>query len=423
MRSSLNPVPGPAPRLIPHPGLRARLHQRVRNLSAALGACLAAALFMMPLYASAQTTAACCLAQPGAVPLNTQVMARGLEHPWGLAFLPGGGAALVTERPGRMRYISSAGVSAPLTGLPVIEAVGQGGLMDVAVDPLYAQTGLIFFSYTEASAGGRETGTAVARGRLNIAQNRLENVERIFTMSPKGRTGRHFGSRLRFAPDGMLFITIGDRGEQPRAQDPADHAGSVLRITRDGAIPADNPFASGRGPDGRAVKPEIWSLGHRNPQGAAIHPRTGQLWTVEHGPAGGDEINRPLPGRNYGWPLISYGRNYSGRGFQLGNADGRLEQPVYYWDPSIAPSGLAFYDPAASGVRALIPAFQGSLFAGALRGRHLSRLIMSGDRIVGEERYFQDRFGRIRDVRTGPDGALWLLTDDSEGQIIRVTAR
>lgn len=207
-------------------------------------------------------------------------------------------------------------------------------------------------------------------------------------------------------------MTLGDRGTQLRAQDPFDHAGSVIRINPDGSIPADNPFA-----DGRNALPEIWSIGHRNAQGAAIHPLTGDFWTLSHGARGGDEINIPRAGRNYGWPLISYGTNYSGSGFELGDTADGFEQPIYYWDPSIAPSGFDFYDPTEP----LIPAWQGSVLAGALRGQHLSRLVLDGDAVVAEERYLVEAFGRIRDVRAGPDGTVWLLTDDSEGQLVRLT--
>lgn len=353
----------------------------------------------------------CCLKQEGTTRLSTDIIASGLDHPWALAFLPDG-SLLVSERPGTLRRIVDGTVLPPMSGLPTVAARGQGGLLDLALDPDFDQAGFLYFSYAEPSANRRTVGTAVARAKLDAAGNRMTGTEVIFRMNKKSSGGRHFGSRLRFAPDKTLFVTLGDRGNQPRAQDPFDHAGSVVRINRDGSIPHDNPFA-----DGKEALAEIWSIGHRNAQGSAIDPRTGQLWTLSHGARGGDEVNTPLAGLNYGWPVISYGRNYSGFGFEKGERAAGYEQPVYYWDPSIAPSGLAFYLPDTP----KIPSWQGSLLAGALKGRHLSRLILEGETIVAEERYLEGKFGRIRDVRTGPDGAVWLLTDSSDGLLIRVT--
>ena len=356
--------------------------------------------------------AVCCNAQAGTVSIAAEVIAGGLQRPWGMAFLPDG-SILVTERAGTLRRIVGGEVSAPIEGVPAVLASGQGGLLDIALDPDYAENQTIYLSLAEADENGR-AGTAVVRARLADDYRQLQNRKTIFRANKKSSGGRHFGSRLRFAADKTLFVTLGDRGTQLRAQDPFDHAGSVVRIARDGSIPADNPYA-----DGKGALPEIWSIGHRNPQGAAIHPLTGELWTLSHGAAGGDEINNPQAGGNYGWPLSSYGSNYSGRGFEQGAEAMGMEQPAYYWDPSIAPSGLAFYLPEPS--LAKIPAWRGSLLAGALKAQHLSRLVFNTDNSVREERYLVGEFGRIRDVRTGPDGAVWLLTDSADGKLIRLT--
>ncbi len=339
----------------------------------------------------------------GRVRLTT--VAGGLEHPWAVAFLPGGGM-LVTERPGRLRLVGADGqVGEPIAGVPEVYASGQGGLLDVALDPGFAENRRIYLSYSEPGEGG--AGTAVARGRLG--EGRLEEVTVIFRQRPKVGGGNHFGSRLVFAPDGMLFVTLGERTQQDRAQSLADHLGTVVRIAPDGSVPPDNPFVGRQG-----ALPEIWSYGHRNVQGAALHPETGRLWTVEHGPRGGDELNLPAPGRNHGWPVIGYGRHYSGARIGEGTRKEGMEQPVHYWDPSIATSGLAFY----TGDR--MPAWRGSLFVGALAARLLSRLELDGSRVVREERLFEDFGRRIRDVRQGPDGKLYLLTDESDGELLRV---
>ena len=371
-----------------------------------LAAAFASLFTITPAIAIAEQ---CCTIRPATVAVQTEVIASGLDTPWGLAFLPDG-SQLVTERPGRIRHIQNGVVSEPIRGVPRVVDEGQGGLLDIAVDPDFERNNLIYFTFSERGQGGAST--AVARAKLELTRGRLRDVVTIFSASDKSGGGRHFGSRLRFATDGTIFVTLGDRGTQVRAQDTFDHAGSVIRINRDGSVPADTPFA-----DGVEALPEIWSIGHRNPQGAAVHPETGALWTLSHGAAGGDEVNIPQAGKNYGWPVISYGSNYNGRPFQRGDTAPGFEQPTYYWDPSIAPSGFDFYMPEAP----LIPGFDGSLFAGALKGQHLSRLILRGDEVVAEERYFEGQFGRIRDVRTGPDGALWLLTDDRSGQVIRVT--
>lgn len=342
--------------------------------------------------------------------LNVETVVEGLEHPWGMAFLPDD-AMLITERPGRLRIVAGGKLlNEPVAGVPKVAARGQGGLLDVALDPDFAGNRLVYLSYAES--GERGSGTAVARGRLvrDGATARLEDVDVIFRQQPKVDSGRHFGSRLVFAPDGNLFVTLGERGRRERAQNLKTHFGKVARIAPDGSVPGDNPFVGRNG-----FLPEIWSYGHRNQQGATLHPDTGELWTVEHGAAGGDEINRPQAGLNYGWPIISYGRHYSGAKIGVGTAKSGMEQPLHYWDPSIAPSGLAF------STGKLFPKWKGDLFVGALRAQLLSRLDVENGKIVGEERLFEERFGRIRDVREGPKGALWLLIDDTEGTLLRVT--
>lgn len=335
-------------------------------------------------------------------------IAEGLEHPWSVAFLPDGGF-LVTERAGRLRQVTANGevISPPVKGLPSIRQHGQGGLLDVVLHPDFANNRWVYFSFAES--GERGFGTAVARGQL--ADNQLANVETIFRMQPKSTEGRHFGSRLVFDRDGYLFITLGDRGERGRAQALDDHAGSVIRLHDDGQIPGDNPFI-GR----RDALPSIFSYGHRNIQGATRHPETGQLWTHEHGPQGGDEINLPLPGINHGWPVITYGANYfTGTKIGEGTVKAGMAQPLYQWTPSIAPSGMAFY------VGDAFPQWRGDLFVGSLKFRQLVRLEIEGDKVVAEERLLTDRFGRIRDVRLGPDGMLYLLTDARNGQLLRLT--
>ena len=335
----------------------------------------------------------------------------GLAHPWGLAFLPDG-RMLVTERPGRMRIVSARGeVSAPLTGLPAVDARAQGGLLDVALDPKFADNRLVYWSYAEpaAQSGSSTNGTAVARGRL--AEGRIDDVRVIFRQVPKIAGVAHFGSRLAFGRDGRLFITLGERlWQRDGAQQLDNHLGKVVRIEPDGRVPNDNPFV--KTPH---ALPEIWSLGHRNVQGAALHPLTGELWTHEHGPEGGDELNIDLAGRNYGWPVITYGVDY-GTGAKIGEGTARdgMEQPLTYWVPSIAISGMAFLTSDR------YPGWKGNLFIGALRGQALVRLELDGRKVVKEERYFEKQLGRIRDVRQGPDGWLYLLTDQMDGRIIRV---
>ncbi|MDP6705241.1 MAG: PQQ-dependent sugar dehydrogenase [Alphaproteobacteria bacterium] len=339
--------------------------------------------------------------------LRLVTVAEGLEYPWGLAFLPQGGM-LVTEREGRLRLVSAEGrLSKPLQGVPKVYAVGQGGLLDVAIDPGYARNRRIYLSYAEPGRGGG--GTAVARARFDTAGGRLSDVEVIFRQQPKSGGGRHFGSRLVFAPDGKLFITIGERGQRDRTQDFTINRGQVIRINSDGSIPQDNPFVGRAG-----YRPEVWSYGHRNPQGAARHPETGRLWIHEHGAAGGDEINIPQAGKNYGWPVIAFGRHYSGGRIGVGTAKPGLEQPIYYWDPSIAPSGMAFY----TGDK--FPKWRGNLLVGALKYQLVARLELDGEKVAHEERILGRLAERIRDVRQGPDGYVYLLTDSDEGRILRL---
>ena len=344
------------------------------------------------------------------VAVTADVVADGLEHPWGLDFLPDD-TLIVTERPGRLRLVATDGtVSEPVAGVPEVWANGQGGLLDVAVAPDFATSGRIYLTFSEPGDGGAGTAIAAARLVRDGAAARLDDVAVLFSMPRKTARGQHFGSRIVLHPDGTVLFTTGDRGEPRRAQDMADAAGAVLRINPDGSVPRDNPHADGA----EGVLPQIFSKGHRNPQGFAIDG-SGTLWTVEHGARGGDEVNTPEPGKNYGWPEISYGVNYSGKAFPGSEADG-LEQPKHYWDPSIAPSGLVVYEGA------MFPEWQGDLIAGALAAQLVVRLDRdAAGGFAGEERLFEGEFGRIRDVAVDPDGALWLLTDEADGKIVRVS--
>jgi glucose/arabinose dehydrogenase len=338
--------------------------------------------------------------------VRAETVARGLEHPWGLAFLPDG-RMLVTERPGRLRIAERDGrVSEPLAGVPPVLAQGQGGLLDVVLGPGFAQDRLVYLSFAEPGEGGAST--AVARGRLG--ERGLEGTQVIWRQHPKVSGANHWGSRIVFRPDGTLFVTLGDRfAHRESAQNLATTIGKIVRINADGSIPRDNPFV------GRAdARAEIWSYGHRNVQAAALHPQTRELWTVEHGARGGDELNRPEAGKNYGWPVITYGVDYSGVRIGEGTARPGMEQPVYYWDPVIAPSGAAFYTGDA------YPGWRGSLFIGGLASRVLVRLVIEGNRVVLEERHLADLRERIRDVRHGPDGLVYIVTDSPEGRILRV---
>lgn len=361
-----------------------------------------------PIHASsvASDTSNNCQLQAGAI-------ATGFENPWGLAFIDDA-TALVTERPGSMKLVDlNTGLQLDVSGIPEVVDNGQGGLLDVALGPDFTATGTLFLSLAQPRDQGT-TGTSIARASLTGWQAgtpTLEDVQIIFQQTSPDASGRHFGSRIVILPDETLAFTIGDRGTDARAQDPFDHAGSVLRIHQDGSIPDDNPFA-----DGRQAASEIWSTGHRNAQGAALDPADGTLWTVEHGARGGDELNQPEAGLNYGWPDISYGVHYSGQPIGQGTTADGLEQPVYFWDPSIAPSGLAF--PSGSD---LFPGWDGDVLVGALRAQTLVRLNRVNGTIISEERLFEGDLGRIRDVRQGPDGAIWLLTDDTDGALVRVT--
>lgn len=362
--------------------------------------------------------AACSSATPASVPadrvleseagkLAVTTVAEGLEHPWGLAFLPDG-RALVTERPGRLRLLGTDGrLSAPLAGVPPVRAVGQGGLLDVALDPDFAQNGLVYLSYSEPGEGDT-SGTSVARARLQGES--LQDLEVIFRQRNKLDSKHHYGSRLVFARDGHLFVTLGDRGSQrDSAQDLATHFGKVVRIRPDGGVPEDNPYLGREG-----ALPETFSLGHRNVQGADLHPVTGELWGAEFGPRGGDEVNRIQAGLNYGWPVITYGREYYGPSIGEGTEKAGMEQPVYHWVPSVSPSGIAFY------TGDLIEAWKGQLLLATLSEQALIRLQVSGDnRVVREERI--DLGERLRHVRQGPDGAIYLLTDSgTASRILRL---
>lgn len=346
------------------------------------------------------------VAPSGETKVAVTTVASGLEHPWSLAFLPDG-RMLVTERPGRLRYVAKDGaLSEPIAGVPAVYAAGQGGLLDVILDPEFAKNSIIYLCFAEPGEG-EKNGTAVARAHLD--GQRLADVDVIFQQQPKFASTHHFGCRLVFARDGNLFVTLGERNSQrDKSQDIGTHIGKIVRITKDGAPAPGNPFA-----DRKGAMPEIWSYGHRNIQGAALHPETGELWAHEHGPRGGDEINLPQAGRNYGWPVITYGREYSGPAIGEGTKKEGMEQPVHHWVPSIAPSGMAFH--SGNGY----PGWKGQLFVGALVARQLVRLAVEADgKVRSEERIAID--GRVRDVREGPDGALYLLTDEDAGQLLRV---
>ena len=344
------------------------------------------------------------------VRINAEEIASGLNHPWAIAFLPDG-SMLVTERAGRLRVVTRGGaISDPITGLPPVFAQGQGGLLDVVLSPTFASDRLIYWSYAEAREGSAN-GTSVARGRLSDNATRVENVQVIFRQQPSWQSRGHFGSRIVFDREGRLYVTLGDRQQpepRPLAQDNSTLIGKVVRINADGSIPADNPFV------GRANhRPEIWSYGHRNVQGAALNPDTGALWTIEHGPRGGDELNVPRAGLNYGWPVIGYGEDYNGSRMHEASAREGMEQPIYYWDPVIAPGDMDFY------TGSLFP-WRGDVLIAGLEHGELVRLDIDGERVIGEER-FALGVGRIRDVAESEDGALWIITDEDNGRVLRLT--
>jgi glucose/arabinose dehydrogenase len=345
------------------------------------------------------------------VAFDVAVLAKGLEHPWAVEPLPGGDF-LVTEKQGRLRLVTAAGeVSQPIAGVPRVAAAGQGGLLDVALSPGFDTDRTVYLSYSEPRRGGNAT--SVARGVLAADRRSLGEVKVIFQALPVYDGDKHFGSRLAFGPDGMLYITLGDRSDapmRPQAQRLDSHMGKILRIAPDGSVPKDNPFAGQSN-----ARPEIWSRGHRNVQAAAFDPE-GRLWEIEHGTNGGDELNRVEKGKNYGWPVQAYGEEYSGQPI-AGAATTRegTEQPVYYWDPVIAPSGAQFYTGDA------FPAWKGSLFVGGMREQRLVRLTLDNDRVTGEEHLLADRGKRVRDVRQGPDGALYVITDENKGELWRIT--
>jgi len=336
---------------------------------------------------------------------NVAKVVQGLAHPWSMAFLPNGDI-LITERIGRLRIVRNGELDPlPVPGVPKVAHGGQAGLLDIVLHPQFSENRLIYLSYAGPGNGGK--GTEVARARF--VEGRLVDLETILVVHPKTQGGRHFGSRLLFGPDGYLYVTTGERAIKDRAQDLSDLAGKVIRISDNGQVPPDNPFVGQSG-----VRPEIFTYGNRNPQGLTLHPYTGQIWEAEHGPKGGDEINLLHPGSNYGWPVITYGRSYAGPPIGEGTSKSGMAQPVRYWVPSISPSGMTFYTGKD------FPPWHGNLFLGALSGRALVRLELDGTEVVHEERLLEDLGERIRDVRQGPDGHLYLLTDDSNGALLRL---
>jgi aldose sugar dehydrogenase len=380
----------------------------MRNVAPAIAA---TALALTTLAASGPALAVDKVYKTEKAEVRVTTFADGLTEPWGLAALPDGGF-LVTEKKGDLHYVTADGkLSEPLKGVPKVDDRGQGGLLDVALDPQFQRNRLVYISYSEPGEGGNST--AVARGVLSADGLALSDLRVIFSQKPKVRSTKHFGSRLVFDKEGHLFVGLGERSEEQfrtQAQDLNSHLGKVVRIFPDGSVPKDNPFV-----DRAGALPEIWSYGHRNIQGAALNPETGELWTSEHGPRGGDEINQPQPGRNYGWPVVSYGVNYDGTPVGTGKqkAEG-MEEPLYHWTPVIGASGMLFYTGSA------FPDWKGSLFNGGLVAQDVVRLELDGTRVVREERLFKDMGERIRAVVQGNKGDLYLLTDESDGQILRV---
>lgn len=344
----------------------------------------------------------------GSFEVEVSEIASGLEHPWSVEVLPDG-AYIVTERPGKMRIVRNGRTGPPVEGLPRIFVGGQGGLLDIALSPDFAVSRKLYFTASIPGPGGQ--GTALFSASLGKDERRLENLKQLFAMNRFTGTGQHFGSRIAIAKDGNLFFGIGERGEMDRAQDPNDHAGSILHITPDGRPAPGNPFAD----NGKGL-PEIWSKGHRNPQGIVIDPADGTLYTVEHGARGGDEINAPKAGHNYGWPVISFGKHYSGAEIGVGQAAEGYDQPLYYWDPSIAPGAIDIYRGA------MFPEWEGDFLVAALKYQLLARIERQDSGAVdGEERLFQGEYGRVRDVKVAPDGSILLLTDEEDGKLLRVT--
>jgi glucose/arabinose dehydrogenase len=343
--------------------------------------------------------------------IRSETISSGLENPWGVTFLPGG-RFVVTERSGRLRVIAADGkIGAPVSGLPAIAAGGQGGLLDVLADSAFEKNRTLYFCFSEPEAGGSANGTALARAQLSEDGAKLENLRIIFSQRPKVASRNHFGCRIVEARDGNLFLTLGDRfSRKEDAQKLDSHLGKVVRIAKDGTVPKDNPFVGKAG-----SLPEIWSYGHRNGQGATLAP-DGRFWMTEHGPQGGDEINIPQAGRNYGWPVITYGENYGGGKIGDGiTAKEGMEQPLHYWVPSIAPSGMAFLTSDRYGA-----GWKGNLFVGSLKFGYLDRIELKDGKVVAEHKLLADGRARIRDVKQGPDGWLYVLTDESDGKLLRL---
>jgi glucose/arabinose dehydrogenase len=386
------------------------MNVRVRARALALCLAITAGCRSAPAQIGPAQKSASAVEMPGA--LRVETVARGLEHPWGVAILPDG-RFLVTERPGRLRLIASDGtLSPPIAGVPRVVAESQGGLLDVALDPAFAQNRVIYLSFSEPGDGDN-SGTAVARARLAASYDRLDSVTVIYRQLPKVVSGNHYGSRIVFARDGNVFITQGERFTyRDQAQNLASDLGKVVRVRPDGSIPSDNPFV------GRSdARPEIWSYGHRNVEAAALDPATGRLWTIEHGAAGGDELNHPEAGKNYGWPVITYGRDYDGSKIGIGVAKDGMEQPVYYWDPVIAPSGMTFYTGSK------FAGWKGSILVGGLASQRLVRLVLENGSVVREERYLGEVGSRIRDVQEGADGLVYVVTDEGSGRLLRLSPR
>lgn len=375
-------------------------------------------LLLLSIYLSAFSSPVLSMPEPGApeiavqtiAAVDVQELAQGLEHPWGLVFLPQELGILITERPGRLRLWSEqAGLSEPLSGLPEVHAVGQGGLLDVALAPDFFRSRRVYLAYAE-TRGGTRSATTVGYGVLSADMRRLDGFNVVFRQEPALSTGQHYGARMVFEPAGRyLYIALGENNARSSAQELDKLQGKVVRIRPDGSIPRDNPYYGRRG-----VRAEIWSYGHRNPQGAAWNPWTQDLWVHEHGPAGGDEINRIFPTNNYGWPLLTHGLDYDGKPIAQAQPGPQFTDPLYYWDVSPAISGMAFYD------HSRFPAWKHSVFIGALKERNLIRLELDGEQVLQEERLLGELKARIRDVRVGPDGYLYVLTDEAQGKLLKI---